>query len=391
MAKKRILYFSFYFEPDLCAGSFRNSPLAMELSSQFPHGEIIIVTTQPNRYDSFKIKAPSFEERGNLKIHRIDIPTHKSGFKDQIKSFKTYFVESRKIVKNEEFDLVFASSSRLFTAYLGYRLARKNKAILYLDIRDIFVDTMKDVLTSKVLRTMTLPVLKYVEKKSFSNANHINLISGGFKTYFEKFPKPSYSNFPNGIDEIFLNVPKTKEIADKKVKTIVYAGNLGEGQGLHKIVPEAARRLGEKYKFLIIGDGGAKAKLVNAVNELALENVEFKDPIKRDELLEVYASADFLFMHLNDFDAFKKVLPSKVFELGAYDKPMIAGVGGFANSFVKQNIANVILFEPGDVDSFESQLKNYSYKIESRTEFIDSFKRSAVNSKMATSILSYLK
>lgn len=391
MSKRRILYFSFYFEPDLCAGSFRNSPLATELASQFPDGEIVVVTTQPNRYDSFKVKAPKFEDRGNLKIHRIDIPTHKSGFVDQIKSFKTYFDESKKIVADEKFDLVFASSSRLFTAYLGYRIAKKNNAKLYLDIRDIFVDTMKDVLRSKVLRILTLPVLKYIERKSFSKADHINLISGGFKTYFQKFPKPVYSNFPNGIDEIFLNVPATKDTSLKEKKCIVYAGNLGEGQGLHKIIPESAKRLGSDYMFLIIGDGGAKAKLISAVEEMSLKNVVFKDPIKRDELLEVYANADFLFMHLNDFDAFKKVLPSKVFELGAYDKPMIAGVGGFANRFVKENISNVILFEPGDVDSFEKQLKNYTYKIEKRSDFIDSFKRSAVNKKMASSILSYLK
>ena len=31
---KRIVYLTFYFKPDLCAGSFRNSSLAIELSRQ---------------------------------------------------------------------------------------------------------------------------------------------------------------------------------------------------------------------------------------------------------------------------------------------------------------------------------------------------------------------
>jgi hypothetical protein len=31
---KRIVYLTFYFEPDLCAGSFRNTPLVIKLAKQ---------------------------------------------------------------------------------------------------------------------------------------------------------------------------------------------------------------------------------------------------------------------------------------------------------------------------------------------------------------------
>src|SRR5690606_33202754 len=119
---------------------------------------------------------------------------------------------------------------------------------------------------------------------------------------------------------------------------------IGEGQGLHIIVPQAAHRLGDSYKFVIIGDGGAKGKLKAELDRLQVSNVELRAPVKRAELLEIYREADVLFLHLNDYDAFKKVLPSKIFELGAYDKPIIAGVAGFANEFIKKNIPNRILF-----------------------------------------------
>ena len=67
---KRILYISFYFEPDLCAGSFRNSPLALELAKQASEKDIIVdvYTTLPNRYSTFEQSAPEFEEIGNLRI-----------------------------------------------------------------------------------------------------------------------------------------------------------------------------------------------------------------------------------------------------------------------------------------------------------------------------------
>src|SRR3569833_1234085 len=182
---KKILYLSFYFEPDLCAGSFRNSPLATELANQLKGtAEIDIITTVPNRYNTFDAAAPEFDKRGNLNIHRVLIPKHKSGFTDQINSFKTYFFATNKLTAKKEYDLVFASSSRLFTAYLGYTIAKKQKVPLYLDIRDIFTDTMKDVLTSAGLKAAVLPVLKRIEKNVFCYVCHINLISEGFKGYF---------------------------------------------------------------------------------------------------------------------------------------------------------------------------------------------------------------
>ena len=51
-----------------------------------------------------------------------------------------------------------------------------------------------------------MPLLKYIERKTFSYANHINLISGGFKDYFKKFNKPKFSFYSNGIDEEFLKI-----------------------------------------------------------------------------------------------------------------------------------------------------------------------------------------
>jgi len=387
---KRILYLTFYFEPDLCAGSFRNSPLVKELAKQAEgKAKIDVVTTLPNRYSTFEADAPMDEERANYSVHRIAIPKHQSGMKDQVLSFKEYYAQTKKWLNGRHYDLVVASSSRLFTAYLGYRVAKKLNVPLYLDIRDIFTDTMQDVLQNKTAKAVTLPVLRAIERKVFNYATHINLISGGFKDYFSKYKKAIYTTFPNGIDDIFLNLPLTQP-KDAAQKVVTYAGNFGEGQGLHKIVPQAAYELGNDYQFLLIGDGGAKQKLLDEINRLGVSNVKIVPPVKRDQLLEIYNDADFLFIHLNDYNAFKKVLPSKVFELGAYDKPIIAGVAGFANQFIEQNIPNKILFLPGDVKEMVQQLHNYHYHTKQRHAFIERFKRAQINKEMAESIMQYL-
>ncbi len=392
--QKRILYLSFYFEPDLCAGSFRNSPLVKELARQAKNkAHIDVFTTLPNRYSSFEVEAPQFEERDNYSVHRIAIPKHESGMKDQVFSFQKYYAQVRKLTKHKKYDLVVASSSRLFTAYLGAKMAKKNKASLYLDIRDIFYDTLQDVLTNGVVKKLVLPIIKKIEKDTFNRADHINLISGGFQAYFKEYNRANYTTFPNGIDNIFIeankdNVDDTNQ--NHSPKTIVYAGNIGEGQGLHKIVPQAAKRLENQVKFIIIGDGGAKKKLVDALDEYKVSNVELKPPVKRDQLITIYKNADFLFAHLNDYEAFEKVLPSKLFELATFNKPLIAGVGGFAANFVKENIENSILFEPCNVDQFVQLYQQYDYKLFSRNRFINRYKREIVNENMAKSMLAYV-
>jgi hypothetical protein len=392
---KRIVYLSFYFKPDLCAGSFRNSPLAIELAKQTLDKNVVldVYTTLPNRYSTFDVDAQEYEEVDNLRIHRIALPAHKSGMLDQVFAFWHFCNAVWKLNQSKNADLVFASSSRLFTAYLGYKLAKKYKAPLYLDIRDIFVDTMNDVFKSKLVKILILPLLKTIEAKTFNYATHINLISGGFKEYFLRFKSPSYSYFSNGIDDEFISRNRSIELGDVSniYKLIVYAGNIGEGQGLHRIIPQAAQLLGNEFKFLIIGDGGAKKQLQAEITNLGLSNVTLNNPVSREQLQTFYDKSDFLFLHLNDYQAFRKVLPSKIFELATFNKPIIAGVAGFSAQFINKEVSNSFVFDPCDAIQLVEYLKNSnSNSTIDRHEFMDRFRRSKINKAMAESILSYL-
>lgn len=385
----KILHLTFYFEPDLCAGSFRNTPLFKELKSQIGNDDFVhVVTTQPNRYSTYKTKAEVVESGKNYKIDRIKIPTHKSGLFDQAISFFVFFCNVMKLVRKEKYDIVLASSSRLFTAFLGRLIAKKNNAYLYLDIRDIFVDTLSDIFSNKrIIQIPAIALLKLIESYTFANANHINLVSGGFKAYFSKYTRPSFSFYTNGIDEEFLNINTTKSKEKSDVYTITYAGNIGSGQGLEKVIPQAAKLLGNNYHFRIIGDGGTKNLLIQNVASMMLTNVEIINPVSRVELIDYYLNSDFLFLHLNDLDAFKKVLPSKIFEYGAFNKPIIAGVSGFASEFIKDNLQNYILFEPTDVNDMVNQIKAFKIIDMDRTDFIEKFARESIIKKMANSIL----
>ena len=140
----KLLFLSFYFEPDLSAGSYRASSLLKHLSNK--NLNITIISTMPNRYSSFLRKAESLENKNNTRIYRLELPPHKSGMVDQAKAFIAFYKKAMKIIKKEKYDAVYATSSRLFTAYLGAVVSKKMNIPLYLDIRDIFLDTIKDIL-----------------------------------------------------------------------------------------------------------------------------------------------------------------------------------------------------------------------------------------------------
>jgi glycosyltransferase involved in cell wall biosynthesis len=387
----KILILSFYFEPDLCAGSFRCTALVDQLSQH--DVEIGIITTAPNRYSSFNKKAATFEQRGNVRVHRIDIPSHKSGMADQIMAFSEYYRGAQKLVAKNDYDLVFATSSRLFTAFLGARIAKHKKLPLYLDVRDIFVDTMTDILPTNVT-WLTNPVLSLIEKYTFKAANHINLVSEGFLKYFkDRYGKSSFSFFTNGIDKEFIDASPVVR-SNHKVQPLInvlYAGNIGEGQGLHNIVPGLANALKSRAQFRIIGDGGQCKILKKSISDLGLNNVQLLPPVDRGELIQEYLKADILFLHLNDYPAFEKVLPSKLFEYAAMGKPIWAGLNGYSARFVKSEISNSEVFLPGNIADAIEKFERLAFDGEPRVEFIHKFNREQIMKRMAVDILRVAK
>ena len=53
----------------------------------------------------------------------------------------------------------------------------------------------------------------------------------------------------------------------------------------------------------------AKKELKKSIIEQDCKNIELLDAVDRSELIDIYAEADILFLHLNDFLSFR-VLPS---------------------------------------------------------------------------------
>ena len=159
------------------------------------------------------------------------------------------------------------------------------------------------------------------------------------------------------------------------------------------MIPKAAKTLEGLFNFKIIGAGSALLKLKIELKELKVNNVNLIAPVPRDKLIEHYNKANILFLHLDSLACYEKVLPSKIFEYSVFDKPIIAGVSGYAREFLNKELPDALVFDPLDTRSFIGSLKKMltPVNIDERNNFHKKFKRANIMDEMAKDIYSVTK
>ncbi len=131
---------------------------------------------------------------------------------------------------------------------------------------------------------------------------------------------------------------------------VLYAGTLGLAHGLRTAIEAAALLRDRRVRFVFIGEGAQRAELEADAAGRGLTNVQFVGLQPRKNMADAYRSADICLVSLRALALFDAFIPSKIFEILACGRPMIAAISGEALALVTDAGA-AIPAEPGSATS----------------------------------------
>lgn len=113
---------------------------------------------------------------------------------------------------------------------------------------------------------------------------------------------------------------------------LVYAGALGEAQGLHTLVEAAARVEDPRFVCAIAGSGTAEAALRDQAESLGTDKVRFLGRVAPTDMSSLLASADIAYVGLNEHPHARMTMPSKTQATLAAGRPLlVSGKGDVAD------------------------------------------------------------
>ena len=201
-------------------------------------------------------------------------------------------------------------------------LAKLSGARTLLHIQDYEVDAMLGLgMAGKGKRGAVAKLASAFERSGLLNMDHISTISRSMMNKAQEkgvdaqkvifFPNWSeVARFRDVNDADALALRQQLGLPDDK-KIILYSGNIGEKQGLESVIDAAALLSEQPWLFVIVGQGGGKARLESMSSERGLNNVMFFPLQSYDALPALLKMAD-CHLVVQKRGAADAVLPSKL-------------------------------------------------------------------------------
>ncbi|MGL4599580.1 MAG: glycosyltransferase family 4 protein, partial [Bacteroidia bacterium] len=171
----------------------------------------------------------------------------------------------------------------------------------------------------------------------------------------KRFPEKRIYWLPNGVDTnyytpmpIDLNWRKENGFSEADI-LLLYAGIIGHAQGLEILLNAALQIQHPRIKFILLGEGPEKKRLMKMKEEQKLSNVFFLSAVPKSKMPVVVSSSDIAVIPLRKLDLFLGAIPSKIFESIAMQKPILLGVAGEAKELFIDEAQAGLAFEPENV------------------------------------------
>jgi hypothetical protein len=372
----KILFLTDNFPPEVNAPATRTYEHCQEWIKEGT--EVTVITCAPNfphgkLYKGYKNKLYQKEYIDGIEVIRVwSYMSSNNGFTKRVLDYLSFSFISFWVGLFQKFDIIVATSPQFFTTWTGYGLSKLKRKPWIFELRDIWPESIKTV--GALNQGYIINALEKIELALYRDATKVVAVTDAFKANLisRGIAPQKIEVVTNGSNlELFFARKKDTELLKKlnlENKFIVgYIGTHGLAHSLDFIVQSLAKIKDESIHFLFIGDGAMKKSIVQLADKLHLKNITFLNAIAKEEVPRYLSICDISLAPLKNKENFKTVIPSKIFEASAMEKPTLLGVQGQAQEIIEKYQAG-ICFQPEDEKDFIDKLmmlKNKKVYLES--------------------------
>lgn len=318
----------------------------------FPHGKV---------YNGYKNKLYQREKFDGIDVIRVlSYMSKNEGFVKRVLDYISFAFMAFIVGLFQKFDVIVATSPQFFTTWAGYGLSKIKRKPWIFELRDLWPESIKTVGAMK--QGKTIEILEKIELGLYKSSNLVIAVTEAFRQNLiaRGIDGNKIKVITNGSNlDLFAPREKDGELLGQlrlKDKFIVgYIGTHGMAHSLDFIISAISKIKDEKFHFLFVGDGAVKEKIVKLAADLCLKNVTFLSSVSKDEVSRFLSICDVMLAPLKKDDNFKTVIPSKIFEASAMQRPVLLGVEGQAKEILEAYGAGAC-FEPENEKDFVEKL-----------------------------------
>ncbi len=336
----KILVFSQYFYPE----NFRINALCQELVRR-GHA-VTVVTGYPQYplgrlYDGYGFDIPYETSWNGVTIHRVKVHPRGKGLAGMLRNTMDYVVEAEKWVKNcrERFDAVYVFEVSPVTVGLpAVAYKKKFHVPMLFNLQDLWPENVEEVLGIR-FAPVTWCINRIVDR-IYTASDKILCASQGFTQNLRSrgVAPQKLVYWPQFCPDVHLEGARRPEIYPEDTFNIVFAGNLGDAQGLDLMVEAAKQLKGSPIRWFLVGDGRARARLEQKVQSCGVtREVTFVGRVDAAEADCYVHFADCAYLSFQDNRLFNMTLPAKLQTYLACGTPILAAAGGESAQLVEEN------------------------------------------------------
>jgi len=308
---------------------------------------------------------PASYARGNraVEVEVAGIPTviipvpysNSMPFGERMRAFVRFAVLASVEAAKRPADVVFATSTPLTIAIPGLAASARHRIPLVFEVRDLWPDI--PIAIGALRNPAAKAAARLLEWLAYHASTRIVALSPGMAEGVVRrgVDASRVKVIPNGCDVDLFDVPteRGKLIRDRlpglaeRQPLILYAGTFGLANGVGYLVDvaDAMRSVAPDARFLLVGSGGEKDRVVQRARSLGVleSNLWIWDSVPKAEVPNLLAAATVAVSVFIPLPELWHNSANKFFDGLAAGKPVAINYGGWQADLLRESGAGIVL------------------------------------------------